>query len=243
MSTRVTVVGRGRAGGAFHRALRGAGWEVDLLPHDRAGDLRPGSGGLVLLCVPDSAVGAVSGEIAPSEGHVVAHCSGALGLDVLAGHPRRASLHPLVALPDPERGAGSLRGAWFATAGDPLVEEVVDALDGRRVEVTDAGRVRYHAAAVVASNHLVALFGQVQRVAESVGVPLEAFLDLARGSLDDVSALGPARALTGPVARGDWATVASHLEALPEAERPAYLAMAQAAARLVGGTLPEALGG
>ncbi len=141
-------------------------------------------------------------------------------------------MHPLVALPDPDTGAARLRGAWFAIAGDPVTGEIVAALDGRPVAVADADRAAYHAAAVMASNHLVALLGQVERVAQGVGVPLDAYLDLARGSLDDVAATGPAAALTGPVSRGDWATVSRHLGALPDVERPAYALLADAARRL-----------
>ncbi|HLT15104.1 MAG TPA: DUF2520 domain-containing protein, partial [Acidimicrobiales bacterium] len=150
------------------------------------------------------------------------------------GHPRRAVLHPLVALPDPERGAARLVGAWYGLSadGDPLAAEVVTALQGRAVTVAEADWVRYHAAAVIAANHLVALLGQVERVAGGIGVPLEAYLDLARGSLDDVAALGPAAALTGPVRRGDTETVARHLAALPAAERAAYEALAEEAAKL-----------
>jgi predicted short-subunit dehydrogenase-like oxidoreductase (DUF2520 family) len=143
-------------------------------------------------------------------------------------------VHPLVSLPEPALGAQRLVGAWYAVAGDPIARDVVTALSGTAVEVGDAARTRYHAAAVIASNHLVALMGQVERVAGDVGVPLEAFLALARGSLDNVAALGPADALTGPVARGDLATVRAHLEALAPEEREAYRALAAQAGRLVG---------
>ena len=85
---------------------------------------------------------------------------------------------------------------------------------------------------MIAANHLVALLGQVERVAASIGAPLDAYLDLARGSLDDVADLGPAAALTGPVRRGDTATVERHLAALPEEERAAYAALAAEAGRL-----------
>jgi predicted short-subunit dehydrogenase-like oxidoreductase (DUF2520 family) len=139
-----------------------------------------------------------------------------------------------VALPDAERGAARLRAAWFGLAadGDPLAAAAVEALGGRAVTVAEGDWVRYHAAAVIAANHLVALLGQVERVADGIGVPLAAYLDLARGSLDDVAELGPAAALTGPVRRGDRATVAAHLAALPEAERAAYAALSEEAARL-----------
>jgi predicted short-subunit dehydrogenase-like oxidoreductase (DUF2520 family) len=157
-----------------------------------------------------------------------------LGLAPLVGHPRRAVVHPLVALPDAARGAERLRGAWFGLAadGDPLGGAVVEALGGHAVEVAEADWPRHHAAAVIAANHLVALLGQVERVADGIGVPLAAYLDLARGSLDDVAALGPAAALTGPVRRGDRATVAAHLAALAPEERPAYEALSREAARL-----------
>lgn len=228
------IVGRGRAGGSFEGALRSAGCRVDVLAHD-APELRGAAAGcdLVLLCVPDASIASVAAAIEPADA-VVAHCSGASTLEVLAPHPRRASVHPLVALPDPVLGARRLIGAWFAVAGDPIAERLVELLDGRLVEVHDDQRVRYHAAAAVASNHLVALLGQVQRVAEQAGVPLEAYLDLARGALQDVADVGPARALTGPAARGDDATLRAHLAALAADERPAYRAVADLAARLAG---------
>jgi predicted short-subunit dehydrogenase-like oxidoreductase (DUF2520 family) len=231
----VRVIGPGRAGGALALALGRAGWDVRE-PLRRGDDLVAAAAGTDLLVVatPDAAVAAVAAALAPDDRAVVAHLSGALGLAPLAGHPRRAVLHPLVALPDAERGAERLRGAWFGLAadGDPLAADAVAALGGRAVTVAEGDWVRYHAAAAIAANHLVALLGQVERVAEGIGVPLAAYLDLARGSLDDVAELGPAAALTGPVRRGDRATVAAHLAALPEEERAAYEALSAEAARL-----------
>jgi predicted short-subunit dehydrogenase-like oxidoreductase (DUF2520 family) len=138
-----------------------------------------------------------------------------------------------VSLPNPDLGSKRLVGAWFAVAGDPLVREVVDALYGRAFAVADRDRALYHAGASIAANHLVALFGQVERIAALAGVPREAYLDLARATLENVADLGAAAALTGPVARGDEATVRRHLRALPRDERPAYRAMVAAARRLV----------
>jgi predicted short-subunit dehydrogenase-like oxidoreductase (DUF2520 family) len=180
---------------------------------------------LVVLAVPDSAIAEVAALLPVRDDVVVCHLAGALGLDVLAPHPRRASMHPLRSIPTTST---DLTGAWWAVAGDPLVRSVVEALDGRVVEVDDSARVAYHAAAVMASNHLVALLGAVERVAATAGVPLDAFLDLVRGTVDNVAALGPADALTGPVARGDWATVERHLAALPESERSLYDALTAA---------------
>ena len=197
---------------------------------------------LVLITTPDAAIAEVAEQIAPSSA-VVAHASGSLGLDVLADHHRVAAVHPLVSLPTAEVGAVRLAaGAWFAVAGDALVQRVVEDLGGRWFEVADADRAAYHAAAVVASNHLVALFGQVERIAGDLGVPAEAYLDLARASLENVASLGAAAALTGPAARGDWDTIARHLAALDPSEHDAYRALAAAARRLVdGGGLPEGL--
>lgn len=232
---RVRIIGRGRAGTSLHRALVRAHWPVAPLL-GRGDDLRGAAADvdLVVVATPDAAVADVAAAIAPHPDVVVAHLSGSLGLAPLAAHPRRAVLHPLVALPDPERGEQRLVGAWFGLAaeGDPLVEAVVHELHGRVVRVAEADWPRYHAAAVIAANHVVALLGQVERVAASIGAPLDAYLELARGSLDDVAALGAAAALTGPVRRGDTATVDRHLDALPEEERPTYRALAEEAARL-----------
>lgn len=189
---------------------------------------------VVLVTTPDAAVAEVVAAIEPADA-VVAHVSGSLGPAPLAGHERSAIVHPLVALPDPERGARRLRGAWFGVGerSDPVIDRVVADLDGRRVVVHDDAWPRYHAAAAIAANHLVALMGQVERVAATIGVPLEAYLDLAGGSLEDVRGSGAVRSLTGPVRRGDVATVRRHLDALPDDEREAYVALARAAARLV----------
>jgi len=235
VSRRLRVVGVGRAGGALGLALEGVGWTVELAL-GRGDDPAGAAHGvdLLVLAVPDPAISGVAAAVDPDPDTVVAHLAGALGLDVLAGHPRPAALHPLAALPDAETGAARLvDGAWFAVAGDRLVEQVVADLGGHAFTVADEDRTRYHAAAVIASNHLVALLGQVERVAPE-GVPLVAFLALVRGTVDNVAALGPAGALTGPVARGDRATVEAHLAALPGAERPAYEAMAAEARKLVG---------
>ena len=233
--SRVRVIGPGRAGSSLATALSRAGWDVHPTL-GRGDDLRGAAGGtdLLVIATPDHAIAEIARAVHPVERTVVAHLSGSAGLHPLVAHKRRAVLHPLVALPDAERGAERLVGAWFGLAvdGDPLVAEVVASLRGRVVHVAETGWVRYHAAAVIASNHLVALLGQAERVAGSVGAPVEAFLDLARGSLADVAALGPKDALTGPVKRGDTATVERHLDALPADERGAYEAMADQARRL-----------
>lgn len=230
----VQIIGPGRVGRSLATSLRGAGWDVAPLL-GRGDDPRAAAqhADLVVLATPDGAVAAVAAGIEPSPSAVVAHCSGALGLDVLAPHLRRGALHPLASLPDADVGAERLAGGCaFAVDGDRLVEAVVADLGGRAFRVPASARAHYHAAATIAANHLVALMGQVERVSAPSGVPLDAYLDLAAQTLENVRRLGPATALTGPVARGDWDTVDRHLQAIDPDEQPAYRAMADLAARL-----------
>ncbi|HEX2850930.1 MAG TPA: DUF2520 domain-containing protein [Acidimicrobiales bacterium] len=230
-SPSLRVIGPGRAGRALAAALSTSGWRLAGFL-GRGDDPRDAARGvdLVVLATPDSAVADVAARIEPDAAAVVAHVSGSLPLSALDPHERRGSLHPLRAIPTADT---PLAGAWFAVAGDPLVERAVADLGGRAVTVPEDARAGYHAAAVIASNHLVALLGQVERVAADAGVPLAAFFDLVRGTVDNVERLGPVDALTGPVARGDWLTVQRHLDALAPEERGAYRAMAALAERLV----------
>jgi len=232
---KVRVIGPGRVGRSFMTVLAERGWQV-LAPLGRGDDVRGAAADvdLLLITTPDDAIRRVAQMVEPVASTVVAHASGAQSLDPLSPHTRRASLHPLTSLPDPEVGAERLRSrCCFAVDGDELITEVVRSLGGRAFRVAPEDRVLYHAAAAIAANHLVALLGQVERVAAQAGLPLDAYLALAEQTLANVRRLGPAAALTGPVARGDWATVARHLAALPPEEAPAYRVMADLAARLV----------
>ncbi len=229
----IVIVGAGRAGTSFAAALRDVGHRVTLMHH---GDLPvelDASLDLVILAVPDDAIALVAPRLVLGANTVIAHLSGARGRDVLGAHPRVGSLHPLAILPDASLGAARLRGAVYSVVGDPLLYEVVATLGGRIVEVLEDQRVLYHATAVAAANHVVALMAHVEVLAQEVGLELVDFLDLARQALDDVDVLGPRRALTGPAARGDVATIRAHLAAVPEAERATYAVLAQRAQRIV----------
>jgi predicted short-subunit dehydrogenase-like oxidoreductase (DUF2520 family) len=230
----VRIVGAGRAGGSLATALGRIGWPCEVLGRDE--DVGHAADGidLLVLAVPDDAIAAVAASVEPAASTVVAHLAGSLGLDVLAPHPRRAAMHPLVALPNEAVGADRLLGgAWFAVAGDAIATELVAALGGRSFTVEDRDRARYHAAAVIASNHLVALLDQVASVAP-LGVPFDAYLDLVRSTVENVAALGPVAALTGPAARGDTATIERHLAALHPDERALYEMLAARCARMAG---------
>jgi predicted short-subunit dehydrogenase-like oxidoreductase (DUF2520 family) len=215
MFSRVQVIGRGRAGGAIHARLAERG-----LAGDTGADL-------VLLCVPDSAIAEVSRGIA--RGPWVAHISGATPLAALDGHEQRFGLHPLQTLTR-SRGPEQLDGAWGAvTAENEAARERAHWLAGclglRPFDIRDDARVAYHAGAAMASNFLVTLYRAASRLLESAGAPAEALLPLMRRTIDN------GFELTGPIARGDWATVDAHLAAIqrtaPDLE-PLYRALAQA---------------
>jgi predicted short-subunit dehydrogenase-like oxidoreductase (DUF2520 family) len=189
---------------------------------------------LVIVATPDAAIDEAATRLAPSvrADALVIHLSGARGLDALRSVPARTgSLHPLQTFPTTDAGADRLAGAWCAIAGDPQVGDLAALLGLHAVEVDDADRVRYHAAACIASNHLVALLDQVRRIAP---IPLAAFFPLVQATVENVAERGPAAALTGPVARGDAETVRAHLDALAGEDRDAYRDLARLAQRLSG---------
>jgi predicted short-subunit dehydrogenase-like oxidoreductase (DUF2520 family) len=225
----ILIVGAGRAGTSFAAAL-GAQHRVTLVHHDELpADV---DADLVLLTVRDDAIESTAARLVVSAHTVVAHVSGSRGLDVLGSHSRVGSLHPLAALPNAQVGARRLHGGSFAIEGDELISHVVRSLSGRVITVAEDRRTLYHATAVSAANHLVALMGHVEVLAVAAGLELRDFLALAQQALDDVGALGPARALTGPASRGDLATLDARVAALPGAERATYVALADRALRL-----------
>lgn len=195
---------------------------------------------LVVIATPDAAIESVATAIAPAlePDALVVHLAGSRGLEVFGELRRRrpdvrvGAIHPLQSFPTTTAGLDRLPGAWAAIAGDSEVEDLADLLEVRPFWISDADRERYHAAAVVASNHLVALLGQVERIAASAGVPFAAFAPLVEASVANAFEIGPRAALTGPVARGDLGTVEKHLAAMDPGERDAYRALAREAARL-----------
>jgi predicted short-subunit dehydrogenase-like oxidoreductase (DUF2520 family) len=215
MLTQVRVIGRGRVGTAIHARLTEHGLATDGPEAD-----------LVLLCVPDAAIGEVAGAIPP--GPWVAHVSGATPLSALAPHERRFGLHPLQTF-TLARGPEQLDGAWAAvTAETDAARERARWLAGRLgvrpFDIRDESRVLYHAGAAMASNFLVTLYRAASRLLESAGAPPEALLPLMRRTIDN------GFELTGPIARGDWTTVDAHLAAIHQAApdlEALYRAMAQ----------------
>jgi predicted short-subunit dehydrogenase-like oxidoreductase (DUF2520 family) len=210
---RCTVIGAGRLGSALAPALRRAGCDVSG-PYDRgAVDRSPGPD-VVLLCVPDGAIAEAARGVPP--GPLVGHCSGATGLDVLAGH-EGFSLHPLMTVTGP---GAVLAGAGAAVAGTtPRARDAAAALARglglRPVEIAEEDRAAYHAAASIASNFLVALETAAEELAATAGVDRDLLVPLVRASVETWARDG-GTALTGPVARGDEETVARQREAVAE---------------------------
>jgi predicted short-subunit dehydrogenase-like oxidoreductase (DUF2520 family) len=210
---RCAVVGAGRLGHALAAALLAAGLEVEG-PLGRGAD--PAGADTVLLCVPDSEIATAAAAVTP--GPLVGHCSGATGLEPLAGH-EGFGLHPLVSVP--RSGAPRFAGAGCAVAGTTeralsAARALAAALGMRAVQVADEDRAAYHAAASIAANFLVVLEGAAERLAASAGVGRELLVPLAEGALADWARLGAADALTGPIVRGDEATIARQREAVAQ---------------------------
>jgi predicted short-subunit dehydrogenase-like oxidoreductase (DUF2520 family) len=216
MFTQVEVIGRGRVGRAIHGRLTERGLAATGTGAD-----------LVLLCVPDSAIADAAGAVVP--GPWIAHVSGATPLAALAGHERRFSVHPLQTF-TLSRGPEQLDGAWAAvTSESESARErgrwLAERLGLRPFDIGDDARRVYHAGAAMASNFLVTLYRAAARLLESAGAPPEALLPLMRRTIEN------GFELTGPIARGDWATVDAHLAAIRQAApdlEPLYRAMAQA---------------
>lgn len=242
---RVVVVGAGRAGTAVAVLLRAAGHDLVAVAgreatRERAAEHLPGIplmtagqavplGELVLLGVPDDLLGPLVADLAAAgsfaEGQWVAHLSGAAGLGVLtparAAGARRLAVHPLQTFPDVERALTALPGCTTAVTADDeegyaVGERLARDLGATPFRLADDMRPLYHAAAVFASNSLVAISAAGERLFAEAGVPdpMAAMLPLQMATLSNVAALGPADALTGPAVRGDAGTVAANLEAL-----------------------------
>jgi predicted short-subunit dehydrogenase-like oxidoreductase (DUF2520 family) len=226
---KIVIIGAGRAGTSLAVAAQAAGHAVTVRHHDELTELPESDA--IILCVPDDAISVIASQLPPTSA-VVMHVAGSRSLDVLAPHTKVASMHPLVALPNGEVGSQRLAGSVFAVSGDELATELALSLGGRPITLRDEDRVRYHAAACIAANHVVALLNSVGELANSIGMAVEDFIPLAQSALDDVTTMGAMAALTGPASRGDLATIDAHLAALPDEARPLYVALANEALAL-----------
>jgi predicted short-subunit dehydrogenase-like oxidoreductase (DUF2520 family) len=215
----VNVIGRGRVGSALAARLE-----------ERGVALREDGAELLLLCVPDTAIRDMARGLTP--GPWIAHVSGATPLAALDPHERRFSLHPLQTFTR-ARGPEQLDGAWAAITAETdeardLGFELARVLGLEPFELGDADRPLYHAGAAVASNYLVTLHEAAAGLVAAAGAPPEALEPLMRRTIEN------GFELTGPIERGDWATVEAHREAIrrvrPDLE-PLYDVLAEATAK------------
>lgn len=260
---RTVVVGRGRLGVALAGALRRVGPAPRTLGgrqvRDRPGSLRsllhgPEACGLVLLAVRDDALPSLVSGVAAGLGSrsyvaTVLHLSGALGPEVLAPLAERGlatgSCHPLQTFTgspgDADRFAGSVFAVDGSGAGREAAERLAVALGGRPFALPTGARPLYHLAASLGANGLTGLVAAARDALAATGLSPDAALaalgPLLRSALDEALRLGPEAALTGPVSRGDEATLARHRRALLgwDAARTALLeALVREQRRLAG---------
>ena len=214
---RVGIVGPGRVGTALARALRDAGVAVEG-PLGRGE--RPAGCDAILLCVPDGEIAAAA-EVVTASAPFVGHTSGATPLSMLA-HAGVAAfgLHPLQTVAHPGVRFEGVGAAVAASTPEALAfaSGLAERLGMTPFEIDDAGRAAYHAAASVASNFLVTLQAAAETIGTGAGLGREEaralLAPLVRQTVENIAELGPEEALTGPVARGDDATVATQRAAV-----------------------------
>ena len=185
---------------------------------------------IVFLTTPDRVIEEVCDGIAKQGGfrreQVVLHTSGAHSSEILSAAKEAGtgvlSFHPLQTFPGLEAGLRALPGTFFAVEGDEKVfkvaEELVEALGGRSLAIPTEMKPLYHAAACVACNYLSTLMDVALRMYGVMDVSAEqAFASLSpliHGTLRNIGEMGPEKALTGPVARGDLSTIEAHLKSI-----------------------------
>lgn len=253
---RVCLVGNGRLAASLTAALQRAGYRVLGIAGRQTPNLDSmlAEADLVFLTVQDANIRELAAALPWRPGQFAVHCSGALTLNALDPAARAGAivgcLHPLQSFPsrapEPDRFHGITCGI---EAPEPLAgvfDQIARDLGSRTLRLEGADRRLYHAAAVFASNDVIALMSAARRAWKLAGLPE----DLARSSLApllvaaaaNVQRLELADALTGPVARGDVPTIEAHLSALaadPSLER-LYRGLAAELLRVVEPSHPEA---
>ena len=218
----VVVVGAGRVGGSYARALERAGHTIvaELRRYDDPSPLARAD--VVVLTVPDDALGEAAGMVARlgKAGAAIVHSCGLHGLEPIRDcGPHIAAVHPAAPIATSNQ---DLTGVCFGvTAPEHLHEWVtafVDDLGGTTVFIAEDARPLYHAALAMASNFPVALAGDAAEILGSH----EMLVPLMTSMVRNIAEHGPDAALTGPIARGDLGTVRAHLAALPDHLQATY---------------------
>jgi predicted short-subunit dehydrogenase-like oxidoreductase (DUF2520 family) len=231
---RIIIIGPGRAGGSLGLAAQAAGHRVVAVVPGPSGRVPPPLVGVVhdfgslpaadllLICTRDEGIAGAVQALADETSNVavVAHCSGFTSVRLLAplagSGTTIGSLHPLQTLPDPVTGAGALAGAWAAVTGpaSPRLSAFAASLGMKPFGLADEDKAIYHAAASSAANFVVEALAVAEDLFASRHLPFEALEPLVGAIVANVFRLGSGPALTGPVARGDVATVRGQLAAV-----------------------------
>jgi predicted short-subunit dehydrogenase-like oxidoreductase (DUF2520 family) len=186
---------------------------------------------VVVLAVRDQVIAEVAqmllGTGLIGKRHVLLHCAGAASAAELLGEVQGSvagigTVHPLSAIADAKLAMRALKGTVFGVEGDAVGREtaakLVGALGGLVLALDSSQMASYHAAAALASNYVVAALDAAAAILANAGVSpadaARALVPLAEGALRNVTAHGTTAGLTGPVRRGDAATIQRHLEAL-----------------------------
>ncbi|MBN1369843.1 MAG: DUF2520 domain-containing protein [Dehalococcoidaceae bacterium] len=187
-----------------------------------------GSCDLVFITTPDSAIAEVASKVEWRPGQMVVHTSGADSADLLkpAADMGAATgvFHPLQTLTGTGRSGNPFRGITITIEGaKPLLDvlcRIAERLEADPLELKPEARVLYHASAVIASNYLTALASLACRLWQEFGYrperALQSLLPLMRGAVTNLEQTGLPECLTGPISRGDIATINRHLQALDE---------------------------
>jgi len=254
------IVGGGAVGTALGIALVRAGWPIHAVAsrdperRDRLAAAVDGARAfaeaqalieeveLIILAIPDDALGPLAASVRMYSGQAMVHTSGALGAEVLepalAAGSQIGAFHPLVAFADTDRALASLHGATVAIEGDDqlaaLLAEMAQAIGGVPVRLAPGSKSAYHAAAVLAAGGFVALLDAIAELGRVAGLDeagsLAIYGPLIEGTLGNARALGIRTALTGPTTRGDVGTLRAHLATLA-AHAPGVIDLYVAAAR------------
>ncbi len=215
------------------------------------GDAPPdwiGAAAVVILAVRDDGIRPLAAALAAARaitpGHVVLHLSGAQGQEALGAlvttRAALGSLHPLQTIVEPDRAPARLKGSWAAVEGMPRAIEAAERLAQdigmRPFRIATKAKAIYHAGAVFASNYLVVVEALGQRLLRHAGMTdadaWAALRPLVEGTLENLGRIQPKDALTGPIARGDSATIVRHIESLTFDDGKLYRELGRAALEL-----------
>lgn len=269
MKYRFGTIGLGRVGSAMTALLRQSGhtpvWAVSSHTGQTGIEVfsslpdRPSGIDVVFISVPDGAIEEQAETIAKRWGEACGgiaffHFSGGYSSDLLlslAGNGgETASLHPLQSIMDVAQAGKSIQESIFTVEGSKkavtIAQDLVTSIGSQVIILSKQDKLLYHTAAVIASNYLVGLATQAAQLMESVGLTMEHLMPLIKGTVSNIENYGQS-ALTGPVQRGDWATVRAHIDELEKRFPdilPSYRTLGMYAARLSGrrwveGNLPH----